>query len=515
LPRADFHSAALIFAAVTFALAETVGGWANWTTLRRLAFAHLPAIVLGLLTIGSRHPLAGLGAVAWPLNFIVFFWCLHWQAQDGIATIRGLRYRTGWLLLAVLATWEGLWLIDHHHYEWSLLLGALGIAAGWLRYHLRERANPDAGSLSVWALVWGAAFWLGSGLSFIDYRMPLSTHIAYGLGFAVASCALFEIVGGWARWNSLRRLQLIMLPVMAVAALMQIDRHLHPSADGAGLAWLAAFAAFYAILYRQQKNAIAVSAENQHAFAVWLAAGLVAWELAWHCAQLDAGTSWPFAMWGIVPALTLLVIAHYGRRTWPWHENFDFFRNVCLGPIALYCVLWSLLSSWDPARTGTFPYFPLLNPIDLAQFSVLCGLAAWMRARPASRGDAEHYPVVLAALAFVWVNSIVLRSLHHWLGIPYIAHELFNSIAVQAGFSLLWTLTAMAAMVYATRKMDRKPWFVGAALLAVVVGKLFLLDLANSGTVARIVSFLGVGVLLMIIGYVAPVPPGDAEKQQG
>jgi uncharacterized membrane protein len=63
--------------------------------------------------------------------------------------------------------------------------------------------------------------------------------------------------------------------------------------------------------------------------------------------------------------------------------------------------------------------------------------------------------------------------------------------------------------------MDRKPWFVGAALLAVVVGKLFLLDLANSGTVARIVSFLGVGILLMIIGYVAPVPPGDAEKQQG
>jgi len=115
----------------------------------------------------------------------------------------------------------------------------------------------------------------------------------------------------------------------------------------------------------------------------------------------------------------------------------------------------------------------------------------------------------------VWLNSIVLRSIHHWFGIPYIAHELFNSIVVQAAFSLLWTLTAMALMVRATRKMDRKPWFAGAALLAVVVGKLFLLDLANSGTVARIVSFLGVGVLLMIIGYVAPVPPGDAEKQQG
>ena len=110
---------------------------------------------------------------------------------------------------------------------------------------------------------------------------------------------------------------------------------------------------------------------------------------------------------------------------------------------------------------------------------------------------------------------MVLRSIHHWFDVPYTAHELFNSITVQAAFSLLWTLTAMAAMVIARRRMDRRPWFAGAALLGVVVGKLFLLDLANSGTVARIVSFLGVGALLMIIGYVAPVPPGDTEKQQG
>jgi uncharacterized membrane protein len=305
-----------------------------------------------------------------------------------------------------------------------------------------------------------------------------------------------------------------MLPAMAIAVLMQIDRGLHPSAYAAGLAWLAAFAAFYAILYRQQKNAIAIGADNQHVFAVWLASGLVAWELAWQCAQLNPGTSWPFAMWGTVPALTMLVIGHYGRRTWPWRGNFDFFRTVCLAPIALYSVLWSLLSSGDPARTGEFAYFPLLNPIDLAQISVLCGLRVWLRtgAQTSREGD---YPPLLAALAFVWLNSIVLRSIHHWCDIPYVAHELFNSIVVQAAFSLMWTLTAMALMVMATRKMDRKSWFVGAALLAVVVGKLFLLDLANSGTVARIVSFLGVGVLLMIIGYVAPVPPGDAEKQQG
>ena len=81
--------------------------------------------------------------------------------------------------------------------------------------------------------------------------------------------------------------------------------------------------------------------------------------------------------------------------------------------------------------------------------------------------------------------------------------------------AFMQTLTALVVMVVATRGLRRGLWLAGAALLAVVVGKLFLLDLANSGTVERIVSFLGVGVLLMIIGYLAPVPPGDTERQSG
>ena len=43
--------------------------------------------------------------------------------------------------------------------------------------------------------------------------------------------------------------------------------------------------------------------------------------------------------------------------------------------------------------------------------------------------------------------------------------------------------------------------------MGVVVVKLFLVDLGNTGTLERIVSFLGVGLLLLVVGYVAPVPP--------
>jgi len=56
----------------------------------------------------------------------------------------------------------------------------------------------------------------------------------------------------------------------------------------------------------------------------------------------------------------------------------------------------------------------------------------------------------------------------------------------------------------------RVPWVIGAALLAAVVLKLLLVDLSGTGTVTRIVSFIGVGVLMLVIGYVAPLPAKEA-----
>jgi len=37
-------------------------------------------------------------------------------------------------------------------------------------------------------------------------------------------------------------------------------------------------------------------------------------------------------------------------------------------------------------------------------------------------------------------------------------------------------------------------------------------DLSGSGTVTRIVSFIGVGVLMLVIGYVAPMPTLGSAK---
>ena len=71
-------------------------------------------------------------------------------------------------------------------------------------------------------------------------------------------------------------------------------------------------------------------------------------------------------------------------------------------------------------------------------------------------------------------------------------------------------------MVWATRNGARRPWIAGGGILGVVVAKLFIVDLAGTGTVSRIVSFLVVGALMLVIGYLSPLPPrADAEKSGG
>lgn len=72
---------------------------------------------------------------------------------------------------------------------------------------------------------------------------------------------------------------------------------------------------------------------------------------------------------------------------------------------------------------------------------------------------------------------------------------------------MFWTVLALAVMVFATRRASRALWFTGGALLGVTVVKLFLFDLSRVTGVERIVSFIGIGVLLLLIGYLSPLPP--------
>jgi uncharacterized membrane protein len=109
------------------------------------------------------------------------------------------------------------------------------------------------------------------------------------------------------------------------------------------------------------------------------------------------------------------------------------------------------------------------------------------------------------------LNTVLLRTMHYWGGVPYRFEALLADTAVQAALSIFWTLLALGAMLWANRNELRVLWFGGAGLMTVVVAKLFLIDLVRVGTVPRIVSFLVVGGLMLVIGYFSPLPPAKGE----
>jgi uncharacterized membrane protein len=163
----------------------------------------------------------------------------------------------------------------------------------------------------------------------------------------------------------------------------------------------------------------------------------------------------------------------------------------------------------------------LFNPLDLGQACVLLALFRYWRSlrRVGSVGflriDHRVPLPVLAALAFLWLNAILLRTLHQWFGVAYEWDALLASTLVQTSLSIFWALLAFLTMVMATRRRFRIAWLVGAALLGVVIGKLFLVDLSRVGSIERIVSFVGVGLLMLVVGYVAPLPPEEARDTVG
>jgi uncharacterized membrane protein len=156
---------------------------------------------------------------------------------------------------------------------------------------------------------------------------------------------------------------------------------------------------------------------------------------------------------------------------------------------------------------------PLFNPLDLAQV-----LALGVLARYCLQLKSGSYPIyvetggaafvaALASLIFIWLNAALIRTLHHWAGVTWFFESVLNSTLVQTSLSLFWTVLALATMLIATRRAARTFWITGACLLAVTIVKLFVIDLSRVGTVERIVSFVGVGLLTLVIGYFSPLPP--------
>jgi uncharacterized membrane protein len=110
-------------------------------------------------------------------------------------------------------------------------------------------------------------------------------------------------------------------------------------------------------------------------------------------------------------------------------------------------------------------------------------------------------------MVFLWLTAILARSFHFYGHIPY------SRLPVSAGFHLgLFIFLAfygIAHIIAGRRMLLRRVWIAGAVFTAAAIGKLLLLDLAGTGAVTRIFSFFIAGLILLFIGWAAPLPPAE------
>lgn len=340
-------------------------------------------------------------------------------------------------------------------------------------------------------LRWEVATWPG--------RATLVVLVATWIGQAALDVPVLEHPG-WIAW--------VVAIALHVHLLRSNDRDADPGPAARFVQWLA------------------------HLGGVWLAALLLA-DCLW--VGIDRAELWDSSWAGVVflvaavAMLGLLTLWAGGaarrpaeERRWPLDRHLAAYHGQAALPIAALVYGGSLVAALiAEGDAAPLPYVPLFNPVELALALALAVLVLWRRSLIALdnpwRGlgwiGRRGAWIALAALGFVDLNMVWLRFAHHYLGVAWGADALLGSVVVQAGLTILWTLLSLGLMLSAHRRAERGVWIAGAALLVLVLLKLFLADLAKASGGARIVTFIVVGALMLVVGYFAPLPPRGADEE--
>ncbi|MGD9506208.1 MAG: DUF2339 domain-containing protein [Syntrophobacteraceae bacterium] len=405
----------------------------------------------------------------------------------------------------------------------AMLVSFSGVFTSFYLFRSRNDVKPWEEAVGQALGIWGALWWTGAGLREIDIYLPRRWVYGSDLAFLAGSCAAADHLRSRLRWPLPGRCALALLPAMVFAlGAYNGSNRLHPFGQGGFVAWPLTFAALYHILHRREESPDEWEIlKFFHAGALWTLCAVAAWELQWQVNGLVRGAGvWGLIAWGAIPALAVFVISTAGERLWrSIRDHYTSYITLAAGPVAAFAWLWSLtVNLTNAGDPWPLPFIPILNPLDLAVCFVGASIGFWLlrlkSAAPKAYALIAPRPAVTVtgASAFVWLNAILARTVHQWGGVAFSLPSLFDSIIFQASISLLWSGLSLVAMTAAAHRKLRMPWLMGATLMGVVVVKLFIIDLSKSGAIGRVISFIGVGVLLLIIGYLSPLPP-KGEKE--
>jgi uncharacterized membrane protein len=381
----------------------------------------------------------------------------------------------------------------------------------WYLHRHPEALNRSVSDLSPALLAWGLFWWFGAGLREIDLHVVAADQRAAILAFTSISGLVLTWLRGRLAWAQLKFPALLQLPIMALVAAVSFADQAHPLVGWGSAAWSAAIAIHYWIQWRLESEWPDRIARYWHMGMLWLGVFLLSWEAAWVMEHV-AGTAsiWRDVAWAWVPGAVLLGLPRLTRGSvWPFAAFADGLV-AALGPLVVALAAWVFLGAFERGDPRPLPYVPFVNPLELTQcLALTILLGSPLRTLPGLSMRDRRW--LGAALGFVVLNGIIARTTHFFGGVAFDGGTLWSSALYQTAISIVWTVTAMAVMLGARKRGHGPIWVAGASLLATVVVKLFLVDLDGVGTVARMVSFVVVGLLILLVGYLSPLPPRSEE----
>jgi len=508
---------ALAWSALTLGGFYLLLGWVLYATRRETFRLLVEAFAaLGVIFASLAIPLAfdtRTTAAMWAVEGAGLLW-LGVRQERRLPRLFGMLLQAGAGIgyLIGYANLRSSQAILNSAYLGATMLAVSGVFSGyWLFRNEARRARYEAG-LAAGFTFWGVMWWFLGGANEVG-RYFAQSALGSMLVYTGISAAILTWLGIRRQWPLPRWIAISLPAIASILAFAHAQPLGHPFAQWGALGWLAIFVTHF-VLLRIVEPERRTALEWLHGGACWALALLLAWELSWQVAQRTTGV-WASLAWGLVPAL---LVAWLGRRAlrpdWPIAQHEVAYRMYGAAPLAVALCLWivaiNLGSAGDPAW---LPYLPLLNPLDICVALAMASLALWWSGlEPAQRTALWNFDIrvliaIAAGIVFLWLNAALIRSLHHNWGAPITAYGITHSTFVQSALSIFWGVLGFAAMTTAAKQKWRYVWMVGVGLMGVVIAKLFFVDLSSIDTVARIASFLTVGLLLVITGYLAPLPP--------
>nr|WP_279614027.1 DUF2339 domain-containing protein [Pseudomonas sp. RGM 3321] len=495
-------------------------GLARWLAARatgRTVLLMETCLALGVVFATLAIPL-GLGSQwttsAWAVEGAAVFW-LGLRQHRKLAQVFGLVLQLAASAILISSGTDISRQAFANDYWTPMILAIAAMVSAWCVFRLNSLTLIDQRTARRLLVIWGTFWWLVSLASAAGLQASAPYQACAFLIAVALSVALWAALAIRLRWTDLAALCSALTPISTALLLISMDLRNNPAGNLGWLAWMAVFAV-HLLSLRYLAGLQSVLAQRiAHTTGCLLIIVVLALELRFGLLQLsESYNAWRWLGWAILPSLFLLAMS--SERQWPWPVKArpEAYHVGAAAPLAALMLAWFwLANTFSEGAADPLPYIPLLNPLEIGLLLALAGVCLWMRKYLTRPRNAAL--LVAGASLFALVTAMVMRTTHHWAQVPWHTEALLESMRVQAGLSIVWTLMALALMIGGHMRSNRELWLGGAALIGVVVIKLFFVELSNRGGMERIVSFIGVGILLLVVGYFAPLPPKHSAREVG